>query len=261
MTRERKQAADEAGVGPDPRQSRHLTPLKELSRFRLMKGEPDVRGWTVYTSNGREVGTVDDLLVDPTIGEAVLLDIDLMGSDRRTVAPLRAAWIDRETKRVILDGAQLTPDTELPTLGRTSPAEEEARRLEEHRDWRAEERAREEGRGGEVGAGMTPAAIPASTSLGSGEGSVAVPAPPPPGSEVVVERRIVSADEPSWGSDRMRERPHDAGLPPEARTPNGGRRLVEEVVVRRRYMDAAELAALQQRAAPPAPDTTPEAQI
>lgn len=222
MARERKRSADEAGVGPDPQQTRHLMPLKELRRYRLIKGEPDIRGWSVFTSNGREVGAVDDLLVDPSIGEAVMLDIDLKESGRRTVAPIRAAWIDRESKRVILDSAQLTVESELPALGRSAPAEEELRQLGERREAEPGKRARE----------------------------VATVAPLPPGSEVVVERRVVSADDPSWtaGGPMPGEPPHEAPLPPDARTPDQNRRLVEEVIVRRRYVDVAELEALERSA-------------
>jgi sporulation protein YlmC with PRC-barrel domain len=124
MANERKSSADEAGVGPDPRQVRHLTPLRELRRFRLAKGEPDIRGWSVFTSNGRDVGRVADLLVDTTIGEAVLLDVAVTGSGQRVTAPIRAAWIDRPTKRVILDSAELSGERESPLLGRTGAPEE-----------------------------------------------------------------------------------------------------------------------------------------
>ena len=118
MARDHSSKSDEAGVGPDPRLSRHLTPLREAKRYRLTKGEPDIRGWAVYASNGREVGRVGHLLVDPSIGEVVMFDVNRGATGDQTVAPLRAAWIDRDNKRVILDSAHLAPSDELPSLGR-----------------------------------------------------------------------------------------------------------------------------------------------
>ncbi|MEJ7811414.1 MAG: PRC-barrel domain-containing protein [Gemmatimonadaceae bacterium] len=115
---------DQAGVGPDAGQTRHLVPLKEVKDFRIASGEPDIRGWDVYTSTGRELGEVDDLLIDPTRNEVVMLDIDLKGTDRHSLAPLRAAWIDREHKRVVLNSAEFRSDADVPTLGRSGPLTE-----------------------------------------------------------------------------------------------------------------------------------------
>lgn len=248
--KDRKHIEDEAGVGPDPRQARHLMPLRELPRFKIAGHDPDIRGWSVFTSNGREVGRVDDLLVDTSIGEVVMLDVDLAGSDRHTLAPVRAAWIDRDHDRVILDGAELSAGDELPTLGRTPTSDEELRGfgeryartygdrgVERDRDWRIH-RQGEELRLGRRSADVTPL---------------------PPGEEMVVERRVVSPDEPSWaaGSENA-EAPREIRYPEDARTPGGDRRLVEEVVVRRRYVDAADLER-EHGGAPPAAEP-PEAQ-
>ena len=82
--------------------------MKELDRFIVADGEPDIRGWTVFTSTGREIGTVEDLLVDVDAGEVVMLDVDLKRNDRHTLAPIRAAWIDRASKRVVLDATELS---------------------------------------------------------------------------------------------------------------------------------------------------------
>ncbi len=96
---------DEADVGPDPHPARELRRLSEL-RYRVADGEPDVRGWTVYSSTGRELGTVSDLLVDTDAGEVVMLDVDLRRGDRHSLAPVRAAWIDHATRRVVLDARE-----------------------------------------------------------------------------------------------------------------------------------------------------------
>lgn len=93
---------DQAEVGPDPDTPRELRRLSEL-RYQVADGEPDIRGWSVFTSTGREIGRVSDLLVDPDAGEVVMLDVDLRRNDRHTLAPLRAVWIDHATRRVVLD--------------------------------------------------------------------------------------------------------------------------------------------------------------
>lgn len=111
MAKEKPRSTDQAGTGPDPRLSRHLMPLREAKRYRLARGEADIRGWSVYTSTGQEVGRVGDLLIDASMGEVVMFDINRGDTGDQTIAPLRAAWIDRETKRVIIDSAYLAPAT------------------------------------------------------------------------------------------------------------------------------------------------------
>src|SRR5919201_1290331 len=184
----RTDRSHEAGVGPDPRQARHLAPLGELKHFRVAAGDPDIRGWTVYTSNGRGIGVVKDLLVDTTRGEVVMLDIDLQGTDRRTLAPIRAAWVDDEHKRVILDGAQLGANDELPTLGRTTWTDDDARRFGERyertyggRGWDRDQEYRIRRANEEMRLQRRPLVPPSAIAN-------AVGAAPEPGSEVVVER-------------------------------------------------------------------------
>jgi hypothetical protein len=94
---------DEAGVGPNPADAGRLTRLKDLRHFKIVDGEPDIRGWNVYSATGRELGEVEDLLVDTELEEVVMVDVDLKRDDRHTFAPIKAAWIDREHKRVVLN--------------------------------------------------------------------------------------------------------------------------------------------------------------
>lgn len=118
---------DEAGVGPTPSDTRRLVAMKDLDKYRIVDGEPDIRGWNVYTATGRELGEVEDLLVDTEIGEVVMVDIDLKRNDRHTLAPIKAAWIDRDTKRVVLNTSMFDTDDAIPALGRpTEPVETES---------------------------------------------------------------------------------------------------------------------------------------
>ena len=98
---------DQAGIGPDPIEPGRLVGMDEVHDFKIAEGEPDVRGWDVYSSGGVFVGTVDDLLIDPELRQVVMLDIDLKDSPERGRAPIKAAWLDRDRNRVIIDSAQL----------------------------------------------------------------------------------------------------------------------------------------------------------
>src|SRR5690606_4439914 len=107
MARDERIRRDAAGVGPDPEFSRRLYPIDELKDYRIASGEPDVRGWAVRTLNGREVGEVDDLLIDPTRGEVVMLEVDLDRSGRHVNVPLRSVQLDRERNCSILDSGDV----------------------------------------------------------------------------------------------------------------------------------------------------------
>jgi hypothetical protein len=115
---------DEAGVGPNPHEARRLVPLRDLRDYKVVDGEPDIRGWSVWTATGRELGEIEDLLVDTDLGEVVMIDIDLRRDDRHTLAPIKAAWIDRETRRVVLNTAMLDADENIPALHRGSGRDE-----------------------------------------------------------------------------------------------------------------------------------------
>jgi sporulation protein YlmC with PRC-barrel domain len=134
---------DEAGVGPDPRNAVSLVPLSELGKYRVAAGEPDIRGWTVFTATGREIGEIQDLLVDTDNNEVVMLDIDLKRDDRHSFAPIKAAWIDRTHRRVILNSQYLVNDEDVPALHRrvvpadhltTAATDDEVRRFNEQYD-------------------------------------------------------------------------------------------------------------------------------
>ncbi len=113
---------DEAGVGPNPRDARRLVAMKDLDNYKVVDGEPDIRGWHVYTATGRELGDVEDLLVDTDLGEVVMVDIDLKRDDRHTLAPIKAAWIDREHRRVVLNTSMFDVEDEIPALRRQPEA-------------------------------------------------------------------------------------------------------------------------------------------
>lgn len=133
---------DAAGIGPYARDAERLVPLKDMGKWDVAEGEPDIRGWEVRTVGGRELGKVKELLVDPDAGEVVMLDVDLTGSDQHSLVPLRIVEIDRPRRIVRMDSADLTP------AERTAAAEsnDRERPLEEDRERQRERRWADTGR-------------------------------------------------------------------------------------------------------------------
>jgi hypothetical protein len=113
---------DAAGVGPYARERERLVPMSSLVDWKLSKGEPDIRGWEIRTVSGRQLGVVADLLVDREAGEAVMLDVDLPGTDRHACVPIRVAKIDRASRIILMDSAELTAaDQPAPPPDRAVP--------------------------------------------------------------------------------------------------------------------------------------------
>ncbi|HUF28652.1 MAG TPA: PRC-barrel domain-containing protein [Gemmatimonadaceae bacterium] len=106
---EQRGVRDQAGIGPDPINAERLVAIGTVEDFKIAEGEPDVRGWEVYSSAGAFIGDVSDLLVDPELRQVVMLEIDRKDTAHRGRAPIKAGWLDHDRKRVILDSAQLDP--------------------------------------------------------------------------------------------------------------------------------------------------------
>ena len=71
-----------------------VVPLSEAKEFKLQGGALDPRGWNVFGSDGERIGTVKQLLVDPSALEVRYLDVDLLddlfrlGDDRHVLIPI-----------------------------------------------------------------------------------------------------------------------------------------------------------------------------
>ena len=122
MSRNDRETRDAAGIGPYARERERLVALSTIDSWKVSDGEPDIRGWELRTVNNRQLGTVNDLLIDPDAGEAVLLDVDLPGSARHTFVPIRVVQIDRERRVILMDSADLPVDeverSDVPVTGR-----------------------------------------------------------------------------------------------------------------------------------------------
>jgi uncharacterized protein (TIGR02271 family) len=88
-----------------------VVPLDQLEDFEVAEGNPDVRGWEVLASDGRKIGEVDQLLVDPGARKVRYLDVDvnddILGDaanrDRHVLIPIGYARLDEGSDRVIVD--------------------------------------------------------------------------------------------------------------------------------------------------------------
>jgi len=233
---------DEAGVGPNPRDARRLVPMRDLKNFKVVDGEPDIRGWKVYTATGRELGDIEDLLVDTDMGEVVMVDVDLKRNDRHTLAPIKAAWIDRDSHRVVLNTSMFDADEDIPALrGGTVAASADAddeRDSVRHFNERYERAYGADGWDGDRDITIRRANDDIRISR-------SVPPPPPPASDRPVENAADRAvDRSANAVERGVEAARD-DLQPERRRyvrygPSRDKVVVEEVV-RRRVVDPAEL--------------------
>jgi hypothetical protein len=142
----RDRQRDAAGIGPYAQDAERLVRLSELGKWDVAEGEPDIRNWDVRTVGGRELGKVKELLVDPDAGEVVMLDVDLTGSDRHALVPLRIVEIDRTRRVVRMDSADLTPEEQeavAEASGDAAPRE----RARRDRTWADTGRVKYAGRG------------------------------------------------------------------------------------------------------------------
>lgn len=84
----------------------NLTPLSELSNFKIVSDDPDVRGWDVLASDNKKIGTVEELMVDSDARRVAYLAVRLTGSGMNksghVLIPVESVWLDRNQK-VYLD--------------------------------------------------------------------------------------------------------------------------------------------------------------
>lgn len=88
----------------------HLERLSQLNDFDVAPGEPDIRGWTVKTAQGREIGSVSDLIVATEALKVRQIEVNLnrdatpSSGEHQMIAPIATADIDTRDKSVILHG-------------------------------------------------------------------------------------------------------------------------------------------------------------
>ena len=83
-----------------------IAPLGALDDFEVAQGYPDVRGWKVMSSDGRDVGQVHELLIDVDNLRTRYLDVRLSNEiaatpgERDVLVPIGTANIVEDQKAV-----------------------------------------------------------------------------------------------------------------------------------------------------------------
>lgn len=104
----------------DQHQTRGTVPLSDLDDYQVADGAPDVRGWDVATRDGRDIGKVKELLVDPAQMRVrylcVELDDELAAGrdDRRVLIPVGSAQLDDDDDVVFINGMDVAAIGALP---------------------------------------------------------------------------------------------------------------------------------------------------
>jgi sporulation protein YlmC with PRC-barrel domain len=101
---------DHVGSAFDPGEGPSVVPLKDAKDFRLSKGAPNLKGWSVYAADNEKIGTVAQMLVDPVAMKIRYLDVDLaddlfgLTDDRHVLVPLEAVELRERSEDVWVQG-------------------------------------------------------------------------------------------------------------------------------------------------------------
>ena len=85
-----------------------LRRLRDLTDFEVADENPDVRGWTVRGGDGKALGTVYELIVDPRALQVRYLDVELDAGlnrsehERHILLPVGVAALDAEDDNVFV---------------------------------------------------------------------------------------------------------------------------------------------------------------
>lgn len=101
MTDEKRKESDTPG--PD------IRPMRELPDFKAADGDPDVRGWTVHTPDGAEVGRVHEMMVDVAAMRVRDIEVVLAPHGDRMMVPVEQMEADTAGKRVLVPTIRSSP--------------------------------------------------------------------------------------------------------------------------------------------------------
>ena len=111
-----------------------LAHLGDLDDFKVADGEPDIRGWSVRTSDDRVIGDVKDLLVDCGAMKVRYIEVELdaeeldLDEDRHVLVPIGAARLNADDDVVVL-GRQAAELLGLPAYRRGTMSPDRERTL------------------------------------------------------------------------------------------------------------------------------------
>jgi photosynthetic reaction center H subunit len=96
-------------MGKDSDRSGSLRRLEELKDFQVAEGDRDIRGWDVRAPDGKKIGKVEELIVDPAERRArymeVKVDHDAIGvdDDRHILVPIGTARLRDDDHDVMIE--------------------------------------------------------------------------------------------------------------------------------------------------------------
>jgi hypothetical protein len=98
-----------------------LAPIDDTD-FKVADGDPDPRGWDVISADGREIGEIDDLIVDTAAHKVRYLvcelDEDELGladeQDLHILIPAGRARLSPDDKKLMLDGVTSSQIVSMP---------------------------------------------------------------------------------------------------------------------------------------------------
>ena len=129
----------------------NIVPLDQLDDFEIAEGDPDVRGWTVMSSDGRKIGEVDNLLIDVGVMKVRYLDVDidddllLDDEERHILIPIGYARLDANDDQIFVDELESTRLTDAPVYRREPVTREYETSLRGYYDSLGRGRAAERG--------------------------------------------------------------------------------------------------------------------
>ncbi len=91
-----------------------IVPLSEARDFRLARGAPNPRGWTVFAGDNERVGVVKDMLVDPVAMKIRFISVDLaddlfnLREDRHVLVPMETVELRERGQDAWVQGATAT---------------------------------------------------------------------------------------------------------------------------------------------------------
>lgn len=97
-----------------------IVPLDDLDDYEVAEGDPDVEGWEVIASDGREIGKVKNLLADATAMKVRYLDVDLSNDlvrnreNSHVLIPIGHVRVIEEDNRVMAESLSSNEVLELP---------------------------------------------------------------------------------------------------------------------------------------------------
>lgn len=92
----------------------NLVRLKDADDLKIVKDDPDVRGWPLLTADNMEVGKVDELIVDTRAMKVRYMVIDLYDDyaadklDHYMLLPIGAARLHEKDNKVMVSGIKTT---------------------------------------------------------------------------------------------------------------------------------------------------------